>query len=134
MHLISVQLTNIRGFRNLKWDLGKSPKKGWHVIIGDNASGKTSFLRSVALSLSGVTDISGLGQNLNEWVTQGAASGSTKLNFYYEGEWDRFVHRGQPVKNWQLTAGLNFVPGKEGPTIQQKISHHSPKRHVWGTA
>lgn len=133
MHLYSVELINIRGFRSLKWDISKAPtKKGWHVIIGDNASGKTSFLRAVALSLLGVTDISALRQNLNEWLTQGQNSGATKLNFYYEGKWDRFVYRGQPVKNWQLTAGLNFVRGDEEPTIQQKIFHHSPKRHVWG--
>jgi ABC-type cobalamin/Fe3+-siderophores transport system ATPase subunit len=35
----------------MTWTIENSQAAGWHVIIGDNGSGKSTFLRSIALAL-----------------------------------------------------------------------------------
>ena len=43
MHIRQIQLKNIRTFENTKMDFSK----GFHLITGDNASGKTNLLESM---------------------------------------------------------------------------------------
>ncbi|WP_346331270.1 AAA family ATPase [Prosthecobacter sp. SYSU 5D2] len=53
MHIKSVKIQNIRSFPSLDRELQGSKLSGWHVIIGDNGAGKSTFLRSIALALCG---------------------------------------------------------------------------------
>jgi energy-coupling factor transporter ATP-binding protein EcfA2 len=60
MHIRCVEIENVRSIKHLVWELpdeiwnrtekSSKPKEGagWHVILGDNGSGKTSFVRAVA--------------------------------------------------------------------------------------
>lgn len=49
MHIRRVEIQNIRSIKHLVWELPEEQNgAGWHVILGDNGSGKTSFARSVA--------------------------------------------------------------------------------------
>ncbi|MFT4624329.1 MAG: energy-coupling factor transporter ATP-binding protein EcfA2 [Myxococcota bacterium] len=47
-----ITIENFRPLRNVVWELpaGTEPA-GWHVVIGDNGSGKTSLLKAVSLAL-----------------------------------------------------------------------------------
>jgi hypothetical protein len=50
MHIRRIELENIRSIKHLVWELPEEQDgAGWHVILGDNGSGKTSFLRGVAI-------------------------------------------------------------------------------------
>lgn len=52
MHIRRIEIENIRVIKHLIWELPEEQKgAGWHVILGDNGSGKTSFIRSVGYSL-----------------------------------------------------------------------------------
>lgn len=53
-YLRKIEIDNLRPIRKLVWELpdGVEPA-GWHVIIGDNGAGKTSFLEAVALAMLG---------------------------------------------------------------------------------
>ncbi len=55
MYITRVEIENIRSIRHLEWDLkdADAVAPGWYVILGDNGSGKTTFLRSVALNKGG---------------------------------------------------------------------------------
>jgi predicted ATP-dependent endonuclease of OLD family len=49
MHIRRVEIENIRSLKHLVWELPEGQSgAGWHVILGDNGSGKTSFVRAVA--------------------------------------------------------------------------------------
>lgn len=48
-YLTSVDIDNIRSIRSLHWRAPSSP--GWHVIIGDNGSGKSTVLRCIGVAL-----------------------------------------------------------------------------------
>jgi energy-coupling factor transporter ATP-binding protein EcfA2 len=52
MYLRKLELQNIKMFEHLVWDLPEDiASAGWHVVIGDNASGKTTVLRCFSMSM-----------------------------------------------------------------------------------
>lgn len=75
MYIDKVRLTNIRGFRDqiFSFDRGQDNYPGWTVLVGDNGSGKSTVLQSIALNivdtqtaLSLTPDLISLGRNQGE--------------------------------------------------------------------
>ncbi len=76
-----IELINIRCFEYLNISLfeGDSVSK-WLMVLGDNAAGKTTLLRSVALGISNPSDASAIIQSLSGgFIRQGADEGSIKI-------------------------------------------------------
>jgi len=72
MHLRRVHIRNVRSIDELTWELPPEfSGPGWHVILGDNGSGKSSFLRSIALALVGPLESAGLRQTWEDWIRSG---------------------------------------------------------------
>jgi DNA repair exonuclease SbcCD ATPase subunit len=69
MHIRRISIKNIRSIDEIEWKLPEaSSAPGWHVIIGDNGAGKTSFLRSIALALIGPAEPGALRQDWRSWL------------------------------------------------------------------
>jgi len=51
MYIESISIENLKSISKLRWDLEGRRPEGWHVILGDNGSGKTMFLCGVCLAL-----------------------------------------------------------------------------------
>ena len=51
LHITSLTMTNVRCFGNLTVDLSKDQPTPWTLLLGNNASGKSSFLRALVLGL-----------------------------------------------------------------------------------
>lgn len=61
LYLSRLRLENIRCFEELEIDLGADGQHaGWTVILGDNATGKTALLRSIAIGLCDQASAAGL--------------------------------------------------------------------------
>ncbi|MHB1556124.1 MAG: AAA family ATPase [Isosphaeraceae bacterium] len=72
MYIRRVEIQNVRSIQSLTWSLRDSqPAAGWHVIVGDNGSGKSTFLRSVALALIGPVHAGGLRMSWDDLPTKG---------------------------------------------------------------
>ena len=81
MYVQRVQIRNIRSIQELEWELPADVQTGWHVVIGDNGSGKSTFLCAIALALVGQSEAVALRQDWNDWLTRGELEGSIKLHF-----------------------------------------------------
>ena len=80
MYVRRVTIRNIRSIAELTWELpAQTCSAGWHVILGDNGSGKSTFLRAIALALMGKKEAGGLRQRWVDWIRVGADTGSIQL-------------------------------------------------------
>jgi hypothetical protein len=100
MYIRGVQLENLRGFESLEFDLERPGRKfaGWTVIVGDNGSGKSAFLKAVALCLVGPDVARSLEESMIGWVRQGAREAALRVQLVADEEADRFREVGRPQK------------------------------------
>lgn len=92
MYLKTIQLTNIRGFAGLKFDLARPDGSfaGWTVFTGDNGSGKSSLLKAIAVGLTGKETARALQPSFHRWVREGSAEGQIELTVVPEKGLDEF--------------------------------------------
>src|SRR5436190_18133184 len=79
MYLRKVHIENIRSIAELDWEIPEGSEAGWHVVIGDNGAGKTTFLRALALALVGHNEALRLPQDWGNWLNPREDRGSVKL-------------------------------------------------------
>lgn len=86
----SIEITNFKLLRDVKIKLPEptAERAPWLVLLGENASGKSSLLQAIALALAGAVEASALIQP-SRVLSRGASSGEVVLRF-----WDNDV----PVK------------------------------------
>lgn len=75
MYITNLSLKNIRSLRSITWKIEPNQCAGWHVIIGDNGSGKSTFLKAISLVLI-FNQFDALRQDKNEWLNRNAENGS----------------------------------------------------------
>lgn len=85
----------------------KEQYSGWNVIAGDNASGKSTLLRALALGLIGPALSHTLVPSFNGWIRQGAEKGYIGVEIVF-GDEDRFKGGGNRSKE-PIWAELNLI-------------------------
>jgi hypothetical protein len=104
MYIESVDIKNIRAVDSLKIRFEKPA--GWHVIIGDNGTGKSSVVRAIALALIGPEKAIALRLAWEEWLTSKQKAGHIKLVVAADPDWDRTID----TKKASVRASANPVP------------------------
>jgi predicted ATPase len=137
MYIKSIDIKNIRSIEHFHWELDKDADDlaGWHVLIGDNGSGKSTVLRAIALTLIGVKDASGLRQNWEDWLAHKYTEGSVSLSLVDDEQLDNFTKSGIIGKKKNLAAGLSFKRNNLGIVEIDALkigSNPATDRHVWG--
>ncbi len=88
LKLAKVELEQIRCFKELSvsfQERGKHRARQWTMVLGDNAAGKTTLLRSIAIGLCNESDGTTLMRKLpGEFVRKGARKGTIKLTLWDE--------------------------------------------------
>jgi len=102
------------------------------VVIGDNGSGKSTFLRAIALALVGPSEAIALRQDWNDWLSRGESQGSITLWLKSNSFLDRFAGRGRtPDSLPGFALRLSRQNGEvdlKGSRLQGK---NNPDKHVW---
>ena len=82
MYIHRVILEDVKGFQNLdiRFDRrspdGERAYAGWSVLTGDNAAGKTSVLKAIAMAIVGPDTARALQPSLAGWIRVGASHGT----------------------------------------------------------
>lgn len=79
VHLRHIHMSNLRSIRELEWAFEVGAEPGWHVVLGNNGSGKSSVLRAVAHTL--LRQRGSLRQDTRRWVRRSATQGEVRLEF-----------------------------------------------------
>lgn len=88
MHVTSVKIRSIKAIRDVEWTIEAERAAGWHTILGVNASGKSTFVKSVAAALIGPRECFALKQDWKAWVRQGQTDGSVDVWVDESSPWD----------------------------------------------
>ena len=134
MYLRRIYIENIRSISELTWEVLAGKEAGWHVVIGDNGSGKSTFLRSVSLALVGESEAAALRQEWGEWLRKGQDYGRIELSLTYDARFDKFVERGKRAVKTLLPVGLEFLRFSKEDVLLDRLAEQGkldPGRHVW---
>ena len=113
MRLVELRLQNIKAFRQLrlKFTTDGTKPRPWTLLLGDNASGKTTILRCLAIGMGDETSAAGLVRELKGSLVRNA---SRRLEgMILVGMVDS---RGQP---WTLKTTLTPI-AKTGDRVKQR--------------
>lgn len=72
MYVSKITFKNIRGFKELEFDLARAPDEyaGWTVFTGDNGSGKSTLLKAIAVALTGKDTARSLQPSFHRWIRE----------------------------------------------------------------
>lgn len=131
MYIQSATIEGIRSVRRLTWKCPADVKfAGWHVILGDNGAGKSSFLRAISLLLTGPKEAPGLRQDWDAWMRRDFGHSSIRVDLDHERGADHWAGQGRTGENFYLRARLDLDRGDSEITTDW-TGDPDPKRHVW---
>ena len=133
MHIRKLRIRDIRSIQDLHVHI-PHPIAGWHVILGDNGSGKSSVIRALALALIGPTDAAASRENWHDWVRHGANRASVQVEVTPEASVDRWSGTGRraqaPIK---VSVEFQTPDGNvDSNATTPRITGRHAGRTIWG--
>jgi energy-coupling factor transporter ATP-binding protein EcfA2 len=90
MYIRKIEITNIKGVQHFTMDFGDVTKPGWHVLIGDNGSGKTTILKAIGMTLLNDRETSAIsiynGHQTIRWIGKGNVEAKIRVWPYHPDE------------------------------------------------
>ena len=126
MHIRSIRIKNVRSLRSHRWSFAPTKCAGWHVVLGDNGSGKSSFLRSIALALVGSKLSESMRQSWSEWLTKGEEEGEIRLEIGGDFAPSGGLSGQSRAEGEIYDAGLNFFRYSPDSVQVRALSHEGP--------
>ncbi|WP_206409270.1 AAA family ATPase [Lysobacter enzymogenes] len=120
MYIHRVVLKDVKGFRDLELRFdrknpdGSAAYAGWNVLTGDNASGKTTVLKAIAMALVGPDTARALQPSFAGWIRQGAPSATIAVQIA-SGDEDRFTTGRPPLEPFYAELTLETRGGEVFP-------------------
>ncbi|MBE2283121.1 MAG: AAA family ATPase [Prosthecobacter sp.] len=132
MHLHSFKISNIRTISRLEWSVSDdSSGPGWHVIIGDNGSGKSTVLRSIALALIGAQNAEALRQDWSQWLAGGKSKGVVTVYLEDQAD-DSWAGKGRKLEDFHPEVGVQLQRVNGKVEIKPEAGNETlPERHAW---
>lgn len=140
MYIERVRIKDIRGFTEVDLDLARPDGTfaGWTVLAGRNGAGKSTFLKALALSISGPAAARSLVEGFSGWIRSGRTEGhiETKLK---SGSTDHFGGGGR-LPETAFWTGLFLRDGNGGgqePALSEYLESNpknrrkAPERGPW---
>ena len=139
MHVQKARIQHIKGLSDVEMDFSNAPVAGWHVVLGDNSSGKTTLIRALALGLVGPTEAMALREDWGRWVEAGYDEGEVRLEIIRSAEYDKPGVRGKPRPDIEYTAKLQIrsitpdgFPKDTNLPPRGELAGTATKNSLWG--
>jgi predicted ATP-binding protein involved in virulence len=129
MYIESLQIQNIRAIENFEMNFQNSP--GWHVLIGDNGSGKSTIIRSIALALIGPEQALGLRADWADWIKKGSTQGKIELKISSTAPYDKITGSGRARKSL-ISNTISFKNENGFIRFSGEKTKPDPTRRNWG--
>ena len=135
MHVQRLKITNMRSIREFELSLKGIERAGWHVILGDNGSGKSTIVRALAIALMGQSSAQATRQDWSRWLGKKRDPGvvSAVLIGHSEDRWTGSGRKGEPSIYTSAQIRAESLRGKQTEgraTIQ--FRNRQGKRTIWG--
>jgi predicted ATPase len=106
MYIRKVEIKNIRSIKAFEMEFPDGKEAGWHVLIGNNGSGKSTILQSIAMGILGYVDVMRIDPKWESWIRQGENEASIFVQYKREDRPD--LHEVTRDKN-EYNLALNIV-------------------------
>ncbi len=131
MHIRRLRIKDIRSITNLEVEIPE-PRAGWHVILGDNGSGKSSVIRAMALALMGPLDAMATRQDWQAWIRKTASRARVEIDLAHEADFDKWKGTGRQSTN-PITLTVTFpVASGSANSAAPEIAGRYADRTIWG--
>ena len=135
MHVQRLTIENIRSIRKFELVLKRSETAGWHVLLGDNGSGKSTVVRALALALMGQSNAYASRQDWPRWLRANCDSGyvSVALTAHEDDNWVGSGPKARKPISANAAIAVDDGGGKQKER-QATISftHSHAGRTIWG--
>lgn len=137
MHIHSFEIRNIRSIKKLSWEVppkqslfGIQSSPSWNVLIGDNGSGKSTVLKSLALAIMGPKNAEALRQDWGEWLDRSENHGSVIVHVRDDLQ-DQWAGKGRRLENFYPTLGIRLKRQTTKVELSVAQGKTDADRHVW---
>ena len=109
---------------------------GWHVIIGDNGSGKSALVRAIALLFTGPDEAMALRQRWEDWIRDGISHGKITVHIDNDRRFDEMSEREPESSVRDIPIVLYLRRNKRGGAslahTRQGKPGTDPGKYLWG--
>ena len=118
MYIKSLTLHNVKGFERLDFDFERTKRhfSGWTVLVGGNASGKSTVLKAIALAVSGPdAGLQLMSLDTSGWIRQGSTEALASVDIVRDEMHDKFTGSAGRQPKTDFSAGvLWWLPQETG--------------------
>ncbi|MGR1184932.1 AAA family ATPase [Aeromonas veronii] len=130
MYIRKIELENIKSFKKYTWSLDQGEQSpGWHVLLGKNGSGKSTFIRSAAVALIGGTESIRTRATFSDWISKGKDKAFIRVEISHDSSVDSWAKVGRNTKD-DFTISMRI--DETGVPTKTSGSSNYPERTVWG--
>ncbi|OIR13262.1 DNA replication and repair protein RecF [mine drainage metagenome] len=119
MYLKKIIIKDIRSIKDIEITFNE-PYNGWHVLIGDNGSGKSSIIKSICVALVGTDEAESLREDWSKWINKSAKEAQISLELIPDYEFDSPQLRKKRVQT--VINKIDFVSKKTQNIFSNGIS------------
>ena len=132
MHVLQLKIKNVRSLRDLDLDLRKDKESsGWHVILGDNGSGKSTVVRALALAFIGHENAMAARQDWAKWLSYGKKSGHISCVLRQHEKEDRWSGKGRTSVEPIFVEAMFNKKTDNRNRVRVKFESNHGNRTIW---